>query len=54
VERDLDEGTDTGVELGGKQVRERPVEAEDRAVDADGDGALEDEAALHVLPLPAR
>ena len=53
MERDLDERADTGVELGGEQVRERPVEAEDGAVDADGDGTLEDEAALHVLPRPA-
>ena len=53
VERDLDERADARVELAGEQVRERPVEAEDRAVDADGDGALEDEAALHVRPRPA-
>ena len=53
MERDLDERTDTGVELGGEQIRERPVEAEDGTVDADGDGTLEDEAALHVRPRPA-
>ena len=37
---------------GGKQVRERTVEAEDRAVDADRDRALQEtaRATLHVIP----
>ncbi len=53
VERDPHERADAPFEIAGKQIRERAVEAEDGAVDADGDGAVEDEAALHVVPRPA-
>ncbi len=41
VERHLHERPHPGVELGREQVRERPIEAEDGAVDADRDGALQ-------------
>jgi hypothetical protein len=53
VERDPHERADAPFEIAGKQICERAVEAEDGAVDADGDGAVEDEAALHVVPRPS-
>ena len=41
VERHLHERAHAGTELGRKGVRERPIEAEERAVDADRDRAFE-------------
>ena len=42
VERHLDQRADAGAELGVEPVGERPVERQDRAVDADRDRAVED------------
>jgi hypothetical protein len=38
VERDLDERTEAGAELGHKAVREGSIERQERPVDADRDG----------------
>src|SRR5205823_7957802 len=41
VESNLHERPDPGVEVGGELVRERPIERENRAIDADRDGTGE-------------